>query len=107
MSRDDLVRTNADIVKQVSQEIKRHCPNAIVIVVSNPLDVMCWVTKQVTGFSRERVFGMAGGLDTARDRAFLAPGFGPGVREVQGVVVGGDGGPMGAPVSHTTVPGCP
>jgi len=57
MSRDDLVRTNADIVKQVSQQIKQHCANAIVLVVSNPLDVMCWVTKQVTGFPRERVIG--------------------------------------------------
>src|SRR3989449_6333618 len=72
MSRDDLVRTNAEIVKQVSLQIKRHCPNAIVLVVSNPLDVMCWVTKQVTGFARERVIGMAGVLDTARFRAFLA-----------------------------------
>src|SRR5207245_1548626 len=72
MSRDDLVRTNADIVKQVSREIQRTCPNAIVVVVSNPLDVMCWVTKQVTGFPRERVLGMAGVLDTARYRAFLA-----------------------------------
>src|SRR3989442_4787003 len=72
MSRDDLVRTNADIVKQVSQQIKQNCPKAIVVVVSNPLDVMCWVTKQVTGFPRERVIGMAGGLDTARYRAFLA-----------------------------------
>src|SRR5205814_9609041 len=54
MSRDDLVRTNADIVKQVSLQIKQHCPKAIVVVVSNPLDVMCWVTKQVTGFPRER-----------------------------------------------------
>src|SRR5712691_8777229 len=60
MSRDDLVRTNADIVKQVSQQIKQNCPKAIVVVVSNPLDVMCWVTKQVTGFPRERVIGMAG-----------------------------------------------
>src|SRR5207245_4242971 len=72
MSRDDLVRTNAEIVRQVSQQIKQHCPNAIVLVVSNPLDVMCWVTKQVTGFPRERVIGMAGVLDTARYRAFLA-----------------------------------
>src|SRR3989440_4150028 len=72
MSRDDLVRPNADIVKQVSQQIKQNCPKAIVVVVSNPLDVMCWVTKQVTGFPRERVLGMAGVLDTARYRAFLA-----------------------------------
>src|SRR2546430_10554976 len=69
MSRDELVRTNADIVKQVSLEIKRHCPDAIVLVVSNPLDVMCWVTKQVTGFPRERVIGMAAGLDTGPQRA--------------------------------------
>src|SRR3970040_1216940 len=72
MSRDDLVRTNADIVKQVSQQIKQASPQAIVVVVSNPLDVMCWVTKEVTGFPRERVFGMAGVLDTARYRSFLA-----------------------------------
>src|SRR3981189_892231 len=66
--RDDLGRTNADIVKQVSQQIKQHCPKAIVVVVSNPLDVMCWVTKQVTGFPRERVIGMAGGRHTPRYR---------------------------------------
>src|SRR2546425_12335770 len=74
MSRDDLVRTNADIVKQVSQQIKQNCPKAIVVVVSNPLDVMCWVTKQVTGFPRERVIGMAGGLHTPRDPALVAGG---------------------------------
>src|SRR2546425_9862079 len=71
MSRDDLVRTNADIVKQVALQIKQHCPNAIVLVVSNPLDVMCWVAKQVTGVPRERGIGMAGGLDTARVPAVL------------------------------------
>src|SRR3989441_4192226 len=91
MSRDDLVRTNADIVKQVSQEIKRHCPNAIVVVVSNPLDVMCWVTKQVTGFSRERVFGMAGGRGTARYRALLARGLGVAGEDVPAGGVGGPG----------------
>src|SRR6266568_3076713 len=63
MSRDDLVRTNVGIVRDVAQQIKQHCPQAIVVVVSNPLDVMCWVMKQVTGFPRERVFGMAGVLD--------------------------------------------
>src|SRR5207245_8858343 len=83
MSRDDLVRTNADIVKQVSLEIKRHCPDAIVLVVSNPLDVMCWVTKQVTGFPRERVIGMAGVLDTARYRAFLAEALDVSVEDIQ------------------------
>src|SRR2546425_6408459 len=62
MRRDDLVRTNAEIGRHVSLQIKRHCPNAIVLVVSNPLDVMCWGAKQVTGVPRGRVIGMAGGL---------------------------------------------
>src|SRR6266576_5244391 len=83
MSRDDLVRTNADIVKQVAQQIKQSSPNAIVIVVSNPLDVMCWVTKQVTGFPRERVIGMAGVLDTARYRSFLAEALDVSVQDIQ------------------------
>ena len=107
MSRDDLVRTNADIVKQVSQEIKRHCPNAIVVVVSNPLDVMCWVTKQVTGFPRERVFGMAGVLDTARYRAFLAEALDVSVEDVQAMVLGGHGDTMVPLISYTTVSGVP
>src|SRR5256885_10142923 len=92
MSRDDLVRTNADIVKQVSLEIKRHCPDAIVLVVSNPLDVMCWVTKQVTAFPRERVIGMAGVLHTARHPALLAQAPDASGGGIQAVVVGGHGG---------------
>jgi hypothetical protein len=72
MSRDDLLNTNAGIVKQVSEQIKATSPNAILIVVSNPLDVMSYVAMKVTGFPRERVLGMAGVLDTARYRAFLA-----------------------------------
>src|SRR5213595_3106229 len=107
MSRDDLVRTNADIVKQVSLEIKRHCPKAIVVVVSNPLDVMCWVTKQVTGFPRERVIGMAGVLDTARYRAFLAEALDVSVRDIQAMVLGGHGDTMVPLISYTTVSGTP
>ena len=107
MSRDDLVRTNADIVKQVSLEIKRHCPDAIILVVSNPLDVMCWVTKQVTGFPRERVIGMAGVLDTARYRAFLAEALDVSVEDVQAMVLGGHGDTMVPLVSYTTVSGIP
>src|SRR5438045_4793136 len=107
MSRDDLVRTNADIVKQVSLEIKRHCPDAIVLVVSNPLDVMCWVTKQVTGFPRERVIGMAGVLDTARYRALLAEGLDVSVEDIQAMVLGGHGDTMVPLVSYTTVSGIP
>ena len=107
MSRDDLVRTNADIVKQVSLEIKRHCPDAIVLVVSNPLDVMCWVTRQVTGFPRERVIGMAGVLDTARYRAFLAEALDVSVEDIQAMVLGGHGDTMVPLVSYTTVSGIP
>jgi len=107
MSRDDLVRTNADIVKQVSQEIKRTCPKAIVVVVSNPLDVMCWVTKEVTGFPRERVIGMAGVLDTARYRSFLAEALDVSVEDIQAMVLGGHGDTMVPLISYTTVAGIP
>lgn len=107
MSRDDLVKTNADIVKSVSQEIKQASPGAIVVVVSNPLDVMCWVTKQVTGFPRERVIGMAGVLDTARYRTFLADALTVSVEDVQAMVLGGHGDTMVPLVSYTTVSGIP
>ena len=107
MSRDDLVRTNADIVKQVSQQIKQHCPKAIVVVVSNPLDVMCWVAKQVTGFPRERVLGMAGVLDTARYRTFLSEALDVSVQDIQAMVLGGHGDTMVPLISYTTVSGIP
>jgi malate dehydrogenase len=107
MSRDDLVRTNADIVKQVSQQIKQTSPQAIVVVVSNPLDVMCWVTKKVTGFPRERVFGMAGVLDTARYRSFLAEALDVSVEDIQAMVLGGHGDTMVPLISYTTVSGIP
>jgi malate dehydrogenase len=107
MSRDDLVRTNADIVKQVSQQIKQHCPRAIVVMVSNPLDVMCWVAKQVTGFPRARVIGMAGVLDTARYRAFLAEALDVSVADIQAMVLGGHGDTMVPLISYTTVSGIP
>lgn len=107
MSRDDLVKTNAGIVKSVGEEIKRASPGAIVIVVSNPLDVMCWVTKQVTGFPRERVIGMAGVLDTARYRTFLAEALKVSVEDIQAMVLGGHGDTMVPLVSYTTVSGIP
>ncbi len=107
MSRDDLVRTNADIVKQVSRELRRHCPDAIIVMVSNPLDVMCWVAKQVTGFPRARVVGMAGVLDTARFRAFLADALDVSVEDIQAMVLGGHGDTMVPLVSYTTVSGIP
>ena len=107
MSRDDLVRTNADIVQQVAGQIRQASSQAIVIVVSNPLDVMCWVTKQVTGFPRERVIGMAGVLDTARYRAFLAEALDVAVEDIQAMVLGGHGDTMVPLVSYTTVSGIP
>jgi malate dehydrogenase len=107
MSRDDLVRTNADIVKQVSQQIKQHCPKAIVVVVSNPLDVMCWVTKQVTGFPRERVIGMAGVLDSARFRTFIAEELKVSVENVTAFVLGGHGDTMVPLARYSTVAGIP
>jgi len=107
MSRDDLLNTNAGIVKQVSENIKRTSPNAIIIMVSNPLDVMSWVAKQVTGFPRERVLGMAGVLDTARYRAFLAEAMDVSVRDIQAMVLGGHGDTMVPLVSYTSVSGIP
>ena len=107
MSRDDLVKTNADIVKSVSQEIKRVAPDSIVIVVSNPLDVMTWVAKEVTGFPRERVMGMAGILDTARYRAFLSEAIDISVEDIQAMVLGGHGDSMVPLISYTTVSGIP
>jgi malate dehydrogenase len=107
MSRDDLLNTNAGIVKQVSEQIARTSPNAIIIVVSNPLDVMCYVAKKVTDFPRERVIGMAGVLDTARYRAFLAEALDVSVRDIQAMVLGGHGDTMVPLISYTTVSGIP
>jgi malate dehydrogenase len=107
MSRDDLLNTNASIVKQVSEQIKRTSPNAIIIMVSNPLDVMAYVAKQVTGFPRERVLGMAGVLDTARYRSFLAEALDVSVEDIQAMVLGGHGDTMVPLISYTTVSGIP
>jgi malate dehydrogenase len=107
MSRDDLLNTNAGIVRQVSEQVKATSPNAIVIVVSNPLDVMCYVAKHFTGFPRERVIGMAGVLDTARYRSFLAEALDISVRDIQAMVLGGHGDTMVPLISYTTVSGIP
>ena len=107
MSRDDLLNTNAGIVKQVSEQVKRTSPKAIIIMVSNPLDVMCYVAKKVTGFPRERVIGMAGVLDTARYRSFLAEALDVSVKDIQAMVLGGHGDTMVPLVSYTTVSGIP
>ena len=107
MSRDDLVKTNAGIVKSVGEQIRRVAPNAIVVVVSNPLDVMCYVAMRATGFPRERVIGMAGVLDTARYRMFLAEAIGVSVEDIQAMVLGGHGDTMVPLPSYTTVAGIP
>jgi malate dehydrogenase len=107
MSRDDLLNTNAGIVKQVSEQVKKSSPNAILIIVSNPLDVMSYVAMQTTGFPRERVLGMAGVLDTARYRSFLAEAADVSVRDIQAMVLGGHGDTMVPLISYTSVSGIP
>ncbi len=107
MSRDDLVMTNAGIVSQVVRQAAAVSPEAVVLVVSNPLDAMAQVALAVSGFPRQRVIGMAGILDTARFRAFVAQELGASVRDVQAYVLGGHGDTM-VPLTHlTTVAGIP
>src|SRR5437762_12625191 len=107
MSRDDLVTTNEKIVKDVTEKVIAESPDAILIVVSNPLDAMCHVAKNVSGFPKERVFGQAGILDTARFRAFIAWETGASAKDVTAMVLGGHGDQMVPVVSATTVGGIP
>jgi malate dehydrogenase len=107
MSREDLLNTNANIVRSVSENIKRFSPDAIVIMVSNPLDVMAHVCMQATGFPRERLIGMAGVLDTARYRSFIALELDISVEDIQALVLGGHGDTMVPLASYTTVSGIP
>ena len=107
MSRDDLVATNENIVKSVTEAAVAASPDAILIVVSNPLDAMCEVARRVSGFPRERVFGQAGILDTARFRTFIALETKASVKDVQALVLGGHGDQMVPVVSATTVGGVP
>jgi malate dehydrogenase len=107
MSRDDLVLTNEKIVGSVTQQAVAESPEAVIIVVSNPLDAMCHVAKNVSGFQRERVFGQAGILDTARFATFIAWETGSSVKDVTALVLGGHGDQMVPVVSATTVGGVP
>ena len=107
MSRDDLLATNAKIVKTCCEGIKQYAPNSVVIVVSNPLDAMCTVAKQVLGFPRERVIGMAGVLDSARYRSFIAEALDVSVKDVQGFTLGGHGDTMVPMPRYTFVGGIP
>jgi malate dehydrogenase len=107
MSRDDLVTTNEKIVGSVTEQVVAASPNAILIVVSNPLDAMCHVAKSSSGWPKERVFGMAGILDTARFSTFIAWETGVSVKDVTAMVLGGHGDQMVPVVSATTVGGVP
>jgi malate dehydrogenase len=107
MSRDDLVRTNAGIVRSVAENIAKAAPKSIIVVVSNPLDVMCYVAMKASGFPRERIIGMAGVLDTARYRTFLAQAMDVSMDDIQAMVLGGHGDTMVPLISYTTVSGIP
>lgn len=107
MSRDDLIATNAAIVKSVTENVVKHSPNAIIIVVSNPLDVMTYCAFMNSKFPSQRVFGMAGILDTARYRAFLATELNVSPKDIQAVLMGGHGDTMVPLPRYTTVGGIP
>ena len=107
MSRDDLVTTNEQIVGSVTEQAVAQSPDAILVVVSNPLDAMCHVAKDASGWPRERVFGMAGILDTARFRTFVAWETGSSAKDVAAMVLGGHGDQMVPVVSATNVGGIP
>ncbi len=107
MTRDDLVKKNQEVISQVTEQVVRYSPNSIIIMVTNPLDAMAQLTLKVSGFPRERVIGMAGVLDTARFRTFIAQEVGASVRDVQAYVLGGHGDTM-VPLSRMcTVAGVP
>jgi malate dehydrogenase len=107
MSRDDLIATNAGIVKSVTENVVQHSPNAVIIVVSNPLDVMTYCAFLTSKFPANRVMGMAGILDTARYRAFLATELGVSPKDIQAVLMGGHGDTMVPLPRYTTVGGIP
>src|SRR5438876_4446379 len=107
MSRDDLLSANKDIVAEVTREVAQRSPDSIIIVVTNPLDAMCHVALDVSTFPRQRVVGMAGILDSARFRTFLAWELGASARDVTGFVLGGHGDTMVPVTSYTNVAGIP
>jgi malate dehydrogenase len=107
MSRDDLLAANREVVESVTKEVAERSPDAIIIAVTNPLDAMCHVTLEVSEFPRQRVVGMAGILDSARFRTFLAWELGVSVRDVTGFVLGGHGDTMVPITSYTNVAGIP
>ena len=107
MSRDDLIATNAGVIKTVAGNVRQHCPDAFVIVITNPLDAMVWVMQKASGLPPRRVVGMAGVLDSARFRYFLAAELGVSVEDVTAFVLGGHGDSMVPLVRYSTVAGVP
>jgi malate dehydrogenase len=107
MSRDDLLKANFDVVKATTEQVVKYSPDCILIVVTNPLDAMAQTAFRVSGFSKNRVMGMAGILDTARYRTFLAQALNVSVQDIQGLVLGGHGDTMVPVPSYTTVAGIP
>ena len=107
MSRDELLQTNVKIVKSVVEQVVKHSPNAILVIVSNPLDAMTYVAYKISGFPKERVLGMAGVLDSARFRAGIAKELGVSVQEVHTMVLGGHGDSMVPLIGSTTIAGAP
>ena len=107
MSRDDLIATNANVIKSVGENIKKYAPDAFVIVITNPLDAMVWAMQKVTGLDPRKVVGMAGVLDSARFRYFLAEEFKVSVEDVTAFVLGGHGDTMVPLVRYSTVAGIP
>jgi len=107
MTREDLLLANAAVIRSVAQSIRQEAPDAVVIVVTNPLDVMCWLMRALTGFEASRVVGMAGILDTARFRTFLSQETGVSVRDIQAMVLGGHGDAMLPLLRYSTISGIP
>jgi len=107
MSREDLLEVNAKIAASVSEAIAKHAPDSMVLMVANPLDVLCHVALETTGFPANRVFGQAGILDSARFRYFIAAELGVSIADVQAMVLGGHGDAMVPLISYTTVAGIP
>lgn len=107
MSRDDLLKTNVGIVKEVTEQVKKYAPDSIIIMVANPLDAMTYTAYKVSGFPKNRVMGMAGILDTARFRTFIAMELGISVENIQAFVLGGHGDTMVPIIKYTNVAGVP
>lgn len=107
MSRDDLVNINTNVIKSVGENIKRYAPDAFVIVITNPLDAMVWVMREVTGFKHNKVVGMAGVLDSSRFTRFLADEFNVSIQDITTFVLGGHGDTMVPLVRYSTVAGIP